>query len=124
MEREWSRRPAGLRTCMLICIGSCLFTLLSLHAFGPTSSTIASQVVTGVGFLGAGVLIHGESRVLGITTAATIWLVAAIGMTIGAELDSLAIFVTVTTLIVLRLLAPLSNWIEKTATKRGRKRDL
>jgi putative Mg2+ transporter-C (MgtC) family protein len=85
-ERERREKPAGLRTMALVALGSCTFTLAG-YAF--TSSTgdsgrVAAQIVTGIGFLGAGMLIRGTGGVQGATTAATIWIVAAIGMTVGA----------------------------------------
>jgi putative Mg2+ transporter-C (MgtC) family protein len=85
-ERERREKPAGLRTMALVALGSCAFTLAG-YAF--TSSTgdsgrVAAQIVTGIGFLGAGMLIRGAGGVQGATTAATIWIVAAIGMTVGA----------------------------------------
>jgi putative Mg2+ transporter-C (MgtC) family protein len=86
MERQRKEKPAGLRTMALVALGSCTFTLVG---YSFTSSTgdagrVAAQIVTGIGFLGAGVLLRGPSGVQGMTTAATIWVVAAIGMTIGA----------------------------------------
>lgn len=91
IEREHAEKPAGLRTNMLICTGSCLFTLASIlawqHIAGGVSTVdpgrIAAQIVSGVGFLGAGVILKSGLHIIGITTAATIWLVAAIGMVIG-----------------------------------------
>ena len=85
-ERERREKPAGLRTMALVALGSCAFTMVG-YAF--TSNTgdagrVAAQIVTGIGFLGAGVLIRGTGGVQGATTAATIWIVAAIGMAIGA----------------------------------------
>lgn len=88
IERELSAKPAGLRTNVMICIGAALFTVLSqkMAAGGQFSdpARIAAQVVTGVGFLGAGAIIHLRRSVLGLTTAATIWIVASIGMAFGA----------------------------------------
>jgi putative Mg2+ transporter-C (MgtC) family protein len=85
-ERERRAKPAGLRTMALVALGSCVFTLVG-YAFTSNSGDsgrVAAQIVTGIGFLGAGVLIRGSGGVHGTTTAATIWVVAAIGMTIGA----------------------------------------
>ncbi len=113
LEREWSRHPAGLRTNMLVGVGSCLFTILSIEGFplrGANQDTarVAAQIVTGVGFLGAGALLHNQNRVRGLTTAATIWLVAAIGMAVGTGLYFIAIFTTLLTTIVLVVLRPLT----------------
>lgn len=121
LEREWRGREAGLRTNMLIAMGACLFTIISIGGFPLQGSSaqdtarVAAQVVSGVGFLGAGALLQSRNRVKGLTTAATIWLVAAIGMAVGVEAYVLAIFTSVTTLIILRFLRPLS----KTVAKRG-----
>lgn len=81
-ERQRREKPAGLRTLMLVCLGSTLFTLVS-YAFTTTagdSGRVAAQIVTGIGFLGAGVILHGRGSISGTTTAATIWVTAAIGM--------------------------------------------
>jgi len=83
-EREFRDKAAGLRTLILICVGSALFTMLSLKLGGDNNGTrIAASVVTGVGFLGAGVILRDAGRVLGLTTAASIWLTSALGMAIG-----------------------------------------
>jgi putative Mg2+ transporter-C (MgtC) family protein len=88
MERETTGKPAGLRTNILVCIGSMLFTEMSIRmaeGAGGDGTRIAAQIVTGIGFLGAGVIIHGaRGSVIGITTSAMIWLMAALGMMIGA----------------------------------------
>jgi len=85
-ERERREKPAGLRTMALVALGSCAFTMVGYAFTSNTgdSGRIAAQIVTGIGFLGAGVLIRGVGGVQGATTAATIWIVAAIGMAIGA----------------------------------------
>ncbi|MGA8657269.1 MAG: MgtC/SapB family protein [Chthoniobacterales bacterium] len=85
-ERQRKEKPAGLRTMALVALGSCAFTLVGYSFTSNTgdSGRVAAQIVTGIGFLGAGVLLRGPSGVQGMTTAATIWVVAAIGMTIGA----------------------------------------
>lgn len=85
-ERERHEKPAGLRTLVLVCLGSAVFTMASF-LFRTTendSGRVAAQIVTGIGFLGAGVILHGRSSVTGTTTAATIWVTAAIGMIVGA----------------------------------------
>ena len=84
IEREFRDKSAGFRTIIFICVGSCLFTLLSVK-FSPDSdpNRIASNIVTGVGFLGAGVILRDGGKVIGLTTAAIIWVTAAIGMGIG-----------------------------------------
>jgi len=86
-ERELHDKPAGFRTNILICLGAALFTVLSIYMVGDKYSDkerIAAQIVTGVGFLGAGTIVHFKGNVIGLTTAATIWAVASIGMAFGA----------------------------------------
>jgi putative Mg2+ transporter-C (MgtC) family protein len=86
-ERELHDKPAGLRTNILICFGAALFTIMSIAMVGEQYSDrarIAAGVVTGVGFLGAGTIVHFKGNVLGLTTAATIWAVASVGMAFGA----------------------------------------
>jgi len=93
LEREISGKPAGLRTNVLICLGAAVFTIISgKMGFGTDASTtrIAAQIVTGVGFLGAGAIIQDRGGVQGLTTAATIWLVASIGMASGAGFYAIA----------------------------------
>lgn len=89
VEREWRHKASGLRTNMLLCMGCALFTVLSGVLAGPgitDKSRVASNIVQGIGFLGAGLILHTRNRVLGLTSAATAWVVAAIGMTCGAGL--------------------------------------
>ena len=122
LEREYHQKPAGLRTNMLIGIGSALFTILSLSlAQASTGSTdrIAAQIVTGIGFLGAGAILRGQHEVHGLTTAATIWVNAAIGMAVGVGLIGLAIGTTAVTLLVLAALTPLESFFVRWAHKRG-----
>jgi putative Mg2+ transporter-C (MgtC) family protein len=85
-ERQRKEKPAGLRTMALVALGSCAFTLVGYSFTSNTgdSGRVAAQIVTGIGFLGAGVVLRGTGGVQGVTTAATIWVVAATGMTIGA----------------------------------------
>ena len=89
LERERKHRPAGLRTNMFMCFGSAMFTMLSVLLAGPSGqdqSRIAAQIITGIGFIGAGSILHSRGGVQGLTTAATIYVVAAIGMCTGAGL--------------------------------------
>ncbi len=111
IERSLNGTPAGLRTCMMISLAACLFTILSVVA-EPDEWRIAPQIVTGVGFLGAGAVLHGRDQVHGLTTAASVWLVAAIGMTCGVGLFSVAAAVTVLALVLLAVLRPISHWLE------------
>lgn len=124
IERDWSGKPAGVRTNMIIAVSSCLFTLLSMEGFfgeQTDTSRVAAQIVTGVGFLGAGALIHNKNHIVGLTTAANIWLVAAIGMAVGAGFAGLAAFVTVLTTFSLLFLKPLSHWLILQGQERAKK---
>ena len=89
LERECKRRSAGVRTNLLICLGAAFFTLLSAVLAGdgsPNKGQVASNIVQGIGFLGAGLIIHNRSRISGLTSAASVWVVASIGMACGAGL--------------------------------------
>jgi len=84
-EREKQARPAGLRTNMMVCIGSALITMVSMYALNSGDpGRIAAGIVTGIGFLGAGTIFKNKDQVVGLTTAATLWTVAALGMAVGA----------------------------------------
>src|SRR5690349_13232823 len=112
-EREYHSKNAGFRTMILICLGSFLFTTFSIHISGASPDRIASNIVTGIGFLGAGVIFKSDNRINGITTAAAIWAVAALGMGIA---DGLYLLVAVSTAIVLSallLLTKLENLIDR-----------
>jgi len=104
-QREWSGKEAGLRTNTLVCLGAALFTVLSIYAFsGSDPARIAAGIATGIGFIGAGVILHrdgGETK--GLTSAAIIWAVAASGMASGAGMYFLAVMVTVLVNIILVL---------------------
>src|SRR5436190_12890108 len=106
LEREYRQKPAGLRTNILIAVGSALFTIMSLAMIGRDGDPgrIAAQVVTGIGFLGGGAIMRNRDTVHGMTTAATIWVNAAIGLAAGTGQYSLATFTTALTLIVLVVL--------------------
>lgn len=99
-QRERWGKWAGPRTYALVAGGSALFTILSVIAFGTDISHIASQVVAGIGFLGAGTILHKENRVEGLTTAAGMWMAAAIGMAVGVEYYILAIAVSLLVLCI------------------------
>jgi putative Mg2+ transporter-C (MgtC) family protein len=87
-ERARAKKPAGIRTHLLVCMGAALFTVISIYGFGENGdpSRVAAGVVVGIGFLGAGTILRQEKGVAGLTTAATIWAVAAIGVAMGAGL--------------------------------------
>src|SRR5262245_59264012 len=115
LEREYRRKPAGLRTNILIVVGSALFTIVSLElaSKGGTADRIAAQVVTGIGFLGGGAILRRGRAVQGMTTAATIWVNAAIGMAAGAGEPGLAVAATAVTLVVLALLPPIERYFDR-----------
>ncbi len=112
-ERHIHDKPAGLRTNILICLGACVFTIISTNLAGSEPGRIAAQIVTGIGFLGAGAIIQSGGSVHGLTTAAGIWIVAAIGMACGAGMYFLALIATVITTIVLFLLLPIEKRLGK-----------
>lgn len=99
-ERERAHKPAGLRTHMLVCLGSCLFTLVSLE-FSIDPARIAAGIVTGIGFIGAGAILAERDRIVGITTAASLWVTAAIGLAAGVGNYILAIVASLLTLLIL-----------------------
>ena len=105
-QRERAGKPAGLRTVVLVCVGAALFTVASIYGFGTAAdpSRIAAGIVIGIGFLGAGTILRREgSTVEGLTTAATIWVTAAIGLAAGAGLYIVAVVTATIVLIVLIL---------------------
>ncbi len=129
LEREMAGKPAGLRTNILICVGAARFTQLSVDVaqigyaadgrpYGDTSR-IAAQIVSGIGFLGAGAILHGEGAVVGLTTAATVWVVAAIGTAVGA-----GAFIDATggTALIMLVLVGLRPFEQRLAAKRRRVR--
>jgi len=120
LERELSGKAAGLRTNLLICLGASVFTIMSREmATGPEGSVtrIAAQIVTGVGFLGAGAIIQDRRGVHGLTTAATIWLVASIGMACGGQFYKLAIVASLIAILALIGLGKLSKPLERHVKK-------
>jgi len=112
LEREISRKAAGLRTNLLICLGSAFFTLLSPVLAGDTGTNrgqVASNIVQGIGFLGAGLILHNRSRVSGLTSAASVWVVASIGMACGAGLYAPAVVATITVIVALLIVGVLEH---------------
>ena len=112
LEREITNKYAGLRTNILVCLGACVFTIISIHGFPMVSVTgeefgtrdtarVAAQVVTGIGFIGAGTVLRNGPIVLGLTTAATLWIAASIGMACGAGMYIVAIVGTILSIITL-----------------------
>lgn len=115
MEREYRDKSAGFRTMILIAVGSCLFTIMSSIIGASDSSTtrIAAAVVSGVGFLGAGVVLKEGATVQGLTTAASIWLVASLGIAAGAGEYLLLTVVTSLSLLVLWFFTPIERWLDR-----------
>jgi len=114
IERELRRKPAGLRTNILIGVGAALFTAMAMELpDSNASSRIIQGIITGVGFIGGGVLIRQSGAIQGTTTAATIWLVTGIGVACGMDLYKLAFNVTVLALIVLWGLGPLDKRLHR-----------
>ncbi len=120
LEREVRGKAAGLRTNVLICLGAAVFTIISKRMgveHNDSLTRIAAQIVTGVGFLGAGAIIRDRAGIYGLTTAATIWLVASIGMACGAGFHGLAVLSALMAVLVLmglgQLEKPLSRYVKK-----------
>lgn len=113
LEREWKRKEAGLRTFALVCFGSTLFTILAIESFGLLASDqvsfdpsrIIGQLVVGIGFLGAGVIIFRERHVEGLTTAAGLWVTAAIGAALGFKFYTIAVFAALLALLTFSVMS-------------------
>jgi putative Mg2+ transporter-C (MgtC) family protein len=126
MERELSGKSAGLRTTLLICVGATLFTELSVRmaslgvegGFRADPARLAAQIVPGIGFIGAGAILHGRGRVTGLTTAATLWVVTAIGIAVGSGAYVEAFGSTLMVLFALLLLVRFERWLEHKRTHR------
>lgn len=112
LERELTNKSAGLRTQIMVCLGSCLFTILSIYGFSTAvtlyplgdPSRVAAQIITGIGFIGAGTVLRQGLTVTGLTTASTLWIVAAIGMACGCGQISLAVVSTILAVAILVLI--------------------
>jgi len=123
LERQVHRRDAGLRTHILVALGSCLIMLTSMYVFdiykdavSLDPARIAAGVITGIGFLGAGAIIREPERVKGLTTAASLWVVAGIGLAVGIGFNKVAIYTTILVLIVLHFL----RYVEGALAKEGK----
>jgi putative Mg2+ transporter-C (MgtC) family protein len=115
IEREIRDKPAGLRTNILICVGSTLFMSISTKVaeiLGGDPTRIAAQIISGIGFLGAGAVLHSHGFVLGLTTAATIWVVAGVGMALGSGMYTVALFATAMSLVTLYFLSFIEDKIQ------------
>lgn len=123
LEREWRQKDAGLRTNILIAMGSTLFTVMSIDVStgsGGDSTRIASGIVTGIGFLGAGAIMRKGSSIKGLTTAAMIWVNAAVGVAVGGGEYRVAIIATAVALLVLVLLDPVERALLRRHSSRRR----
>ena len=137
LERELTNKCAGLRTHILVCLGACVFTIISIYGF-PSYATgdnvlveqatgirdtgrVAAQVVSGIGFIGAGAVLRNGPMIIGLTTAATLWISAAIGMTCGVGMYSLATIATVASVAVLTVVRIFERKILPTSIKRNRR---
>jgi putative Mg2+ transporter-C (MgtC) family protein len=109
LERQLRHKPAGLRTNMFICLGAALFTVLSKELAGvpADSARIAAQIIPGIGFIGAGSILHARGSVTGLTTAATLFVIASVGMAVGGGLYFTAVFATILILVALAALGKL-----------------
>lgn len=122
LERELTQKWAGIKTHSLVCLGSCVFTILSIYGFRDIANSsiaadptrIAAQILTGIGFIGGGTVLKHGSSVYGLTTAATLWVAGSIGMAVGAGSYKLATYTAIATIIILVLVAK----IEKTTIKK------
>ena len=112
LERELTNKSAGLRTQIMVCLGSCLFTILSIYGFSTAvtlyplgdPSRVAAQIITGIGFIGAGTVLRQGLTVTGLTTASTLWIVAAIGMACGCGKLNIAVVSTILAVAILVLI--------------------
>ncbi len=111
LEREKSHKPAGMRTHMLVALGSCLFTVSSIN-YGLDAGRIAAGIVTGIGFIGAGTIIGAKGQIKGITTAASLWTTAAIGLLIGMGEYFVSLVATCLILLILLLDYLVKKWIK------------
>lgn len=119
-EREFRDRAAGLRTLIFICLGSTAFTILSYRLAGGHDPTrIAANIITGIGFLGAGTILQDRGRVMGLTTAATIWFTAALGMVIGGGHYVLTVMLLSASLVVLWFFPMVERWISRIREERN-----
>jgi putative Mg2+ transporter-C (MgtC) family protein len=120
-ERERHKKAVGLRTLILISVGSALFTIISQKMVGPTGENpgrVAANIVSGIGFLGAGVILEERGRVVGLTTAATIWVAAALGMAAGAGEYILAALAAALVMVVLLLFTRFEEYLEISSEER------
>lgn len=137
LERELTNKYAGLRTHILVCLGACIFTIISIYGF-PTfadgdnvitsqatgirdTGRVAAQIVTGIGFIGAGTVLRNGPMIIGLTTAATLWISAAIGMTCGVGMYDVAVITTVLSVAVLTVIRVFERKFLPTSIKRSKR---
>lgn len=137
LERELTNKYAGLRTHILVCLGACIFTIVSIYGF-PTfadgdnviinqatgvrdTGRVAAQIVTGIGFIGAGTVLRNGPMIIGLTTAATLWISAAIGMTCGVGMYDVAVITTIISVAVLTVIRVFEKKFIPTSIKRSRR---
>jgi putative Mg2+ transporter-C (MgtC) family protein len=122
IEREMRQKDAGLRTNILIAVGAALFTLMSIEMSGPYGDPgrIAAQIVTGIGFLGAGAIMRTDAGIQGLTTAATVWVNAAVGVAAGGGSYHLAFIATGVTLAALLILQPIERIIARRVARHNK----
>lgn len=125
VERGISHKAVGFRTLSLVCVGSTAFTIISIYGFqGVDTSRVAAQIVTGIGFLGAGAILHKGYMTKGLTTAAALWVAAAIGMACGCGMFVLAFIITLVSLVLLWVLRPFKFHLDRMIDKEnGKGRD-
>ncbi len=119
-EREWRRHPGGLRSCALVAAAAAVFACVAVGHGGSSTGAALGAIASGVGFLGAGVIMHEGAHVRGLSTAATFWAVAAIGTASGLDEYRMATGLTVVVFFAHVLLRPLSAWIERVAPPEDR----
>ena len=114
-EREWRRHPGGLRSCALVAAAACVFARIGVAHGGTNPGAALGAIASGVGFLGAGVILHQGMTVRGLSTAASFWAVAAIGTAAGLYENGLAVGLTVLVFLAHLMLRPVSAWIDAKA---------
>jgi putative Mg2+ transporter-C (MgtC) family protein len=114
-EREWRRHPGGLRSCALVSAAACVFAIMAVKHGATNPGAALGAIASGIGFLGAGVIMHEGDHVRGLSTAATFWAVAAVGAAAGLLDYGMALGLTVVVFFAHLLLRPLSSWIERRA---------
>jgi len=119
-EREWRRHPGGLRSCALVSVAACVFARIAVVYGGGNPGAALGAIATGIGFLGAGVILHHGSQVRGLSTAATFWAVAAVGTACGVGEAAMAAALSVFVFFAHVALRPLSAWIERVAPPEDR----